>query len=84
MHIQDATIKQLQAEIKRREAIPEMYSCVNHLQLKKLILEYVKDIIESDFNHDNGEWVQAIYEATIKAFYGDNFWDWYIINRYKG
>lgn len=77
MDIKDASIKQLQEEIKKRIATAiTMKNSVDLTKLVKLLKDYMDYILSDDFHEDN-DYETHIYECVMETFYGIDFFKFY-------
>jgi len=57
---------------------PVMSKDVNLEEVKVCLEGYIDYIVSGEYNSDRGaKYVHAIYEATLIAFYDDDFFDWF-------
>lgn len=75
--IRNASVEELQAEIERRKAArenkPALLTSPDLREVKMLCTDYIQGASEGYVDEDTK---QYIFEATLKAFYGKNVFDW--------
>ena len=82
MDIKDATIGDLQIELKRRKETPPLIidlHNINHVKLGNLMSacdDYIKYLAGDYYPSEADSYRDDIFEKAISIFYGDDIWTW--------
>ena len=81
--IADATIEQLEAEIRKRtsvSSVPEPLRSPDFSELHKMVVEGVNESHAEQYEDE--DFKHYVYEAAMIAVYGKNFFTWRNSQRY--